>query len=184
MLPLTVIFTTYFLTNTHTPSPSTYPHTPPHPTPPHPTNTPQIQSIMKFVLLTIASAKAFAPTTFVRSPSPLSANLVDTIAGLQGPEIYWGSEGIEQGFEEAEIRGYDNFGKLAEAIKGAGLADALNGGEFTLLAPSDSAIEKHINEVGTPIDADILKYHVIPGKISMTGLETDQVSEPHTHKRC
>jgi len=139
---------------------------------------------MKFVLLTIASAKAFAPTTFVRSPSPLSANLVDTIAGLQGPEIYWGSEGIEQGFEEAEIRGYDNFGKLAEAIKGAGLADALNGGEFTLLAPSDSAIEKHINEVGTPIDADILKYHVIPGKISMTGLETDQVSEPHTHKRC
>merc|ERR1719189_2471747 len=70
------------------------------------------------------------------------------------------------------IKGYDNFDVLAGAIEGAGVD--LSGGEYTLLAPSNSAIEKHNTEVGTPIDADVLKYHVIEGKVALDGLTTDQ----------
>merc|ERR1719347_2142030 len=50
----------------------------------------------------------------------------------------------------------------------------LSGGEYTLLAPANSAFDKHNNEVGTPITADVLKYHVIEGKKTMDALNTDQ----------
>merc|ERR1712118_320028 len=38
----------------------------------------------------------------------------------------------------------------------------------------NSAFDKHNNEVGTPITADVLKYHVIVGKKTMDALNTDQ----------
>merc|ERR1712154_515814 len=50
----------------------------------------------------------------------------------------------------------------------------LSGGEYTLLAPANSAFDKHNTEVGTPIDADVLKYHVIEGKKTMDALNSDQ----------
>merc|ERR1711988_77270 len=65
-----------------------------------------------------------------------------------------------------------NFGKLAAALEASSID--LSSGEFTLLAPSDSAFEKHEKEVGTPITDDILKYHIIPSKVSMDGLTVDQ----------
>merc|ERR1740124_1095119 len=45
----------------------------------------------------------------------LNAGIVDTVAALQGPEIFWGSEGVLEGFDESDIKGYDNFTKLAAA---------------------------------------------------------------------
>ena len=132
---------------------------------------------MKLILAAtlIASATAFAPASFgARKSMAMDASIAETVASLQGPEIYWGSEGIAAGFEEAEIRGYDNFGLLSAALADSGID--LSGGEYTLLAPSDNAIEKHNREVGTPIDADVLKYHVIEGKKSMDDLVTDQVT--------
>jgi len=121
----------------------------------------------------IASASAFAPTTFTgRTSVARDASIADTIASLQGPEIFWGSEGVLVGKDEADIKGYDNFSKLAAALESNGVD--LSSGDYTILAPSDSAFEKHANEVGTPIDADVLKYHVIPGKKTLDMLTTDQ----------
>merc|ERR1712100_669198 len=68
--------------------------------------------------------------------------------------------------------GYDNFDQLAAALTKEGVD--LSGGEYTLLAPANSAFDKHNNEVGTPITADVLKYHVIEGKKTMDALNTDQ----------
>merc|ERR1712094_124058 len=76
------------------------------------------------------------------------------------------------GYDESDIKGYDNFDQLKGALDAAGVD--LSGGDYTLLAPSNSAIDKHNKEVGTPIDADVLKCHVIEGKVSMDGLTTDQ----------
>ena len=120
----------------------------------------------------LSSAAAFAPAASSRQNTALSASIADTIATLEGPEIFWGSEGVAAGFDEADIKGRDNFTKLAAAIEANGID--LSSGEFTILAPSDSAFEKHENEVGTPIDADVLKYHVIKGKKSLDSLTTDQ----------
>merc|ERR1711988_270579 len=76
------------------------------------------------------------------------------------------------GYDESDIKGYDNFDHLSAALDSAGVD--LSGGTYTLLAPSHGAFDKHNAEVGTPIDAAVLKYHVIPGKVAMDGLTTDQ----------
>merc|ERR1712157_706115 len=83
----------------------------------------------------------------------MEAGIVETLKTLEGPEIFWGSDGVLEGYDESDIKGYDNFDVLAGA---------------------NSAIEKHNNEVGTPIDADVLKYHVIEGKKALDALNTDQ----------
>ena len=124
------------------------------------------------VALCLTSAAAFAPSPAARASSALNAGIVETVKGLEGPEIFWGSDGVLEGHDEDEIKGYDSFGKLAAALESAGVD--LSSGDYTLLAPADSAFEKHEKEVGTPITADVLKYHVIPGKVALDGLTTDQ----------
>ena len=119
----------------------------------------------------LASASAFAPNSGSPVSSALNAGIVKTIRSMQGPEIFWSSEGVEQGFDEADIKGYDNFTKLAAA-----LADVdLTGAGYTILAPSDSAIDKHL-ALGLDITADILKYHVILGKKTLDQLNEDQAT--------
>merc|ERR1712100_560634 len=75
--------------------------------------------------------------------------------------------GVALGHDEADIKGYDNFDQLASALSSNGVD--LSGGEYTLLAPANSAFDKHNTEVGTPITADVLKYHVIEGQKTING---------------
>ena len=124
--------------------------------------------------LLLAPAAAFAPTKGASPATALNANIVDTLKSLEGPEIFWGSDGVLLGHDESDIKGYDNFDKLVSALEGQGVSSALSGGTYTLLAPSNSAIDKHNTEVGTPITADVLKYHVIEGKVALDSLTTDQ----------
>ena len=115
---------------------------------------------------------AFAPAPAARSATQMSASITDTLKSMEGPEIFWGSDGVLEGYDESDIKGYDNFDVLAGALESNGVD--LSGGQYTLLAPSNSAIAKHNTEVGTPIDAAVLKYHVIEGKVAMDGLTSDQ----------
>jgi uncharacterized surface protein with fasciclin (FAS1) repeats len=110
-----------------------------------------------------ASASAFAPVVAPKASSCLNANIVDTAASLQGPGVVWGAEGIAVGKEESDLKGYDSFGSFMEAIKAAGLVDALSGpGPFTVFAPTDSAFAAYKG----PLTAEVLKYHVVPSKIA------------------
>jgi uncharacterized surface protein with fasciclin (FAS1) repeats len=106
-----------------------------------------------------------------RGPTSLNANIVETLKTLQGPGICWGSEGVALGHEENDIKGYDNFDKLVGAVAAAGLADALSGpGPFTVFAPTNSAFD------GVPAGAataDVLKYHVVPGKYTYAQITGD-----------
>lgn len=86
--------------------------------------------------------------------------------GLEGPGIPWGSAGVLEGFEESDIKGYDGFGKVADAIDAAGLASTLDGGEYTVFVPVDSAVKGDLSE-------DVLKYHVVPGKIAKGSIGAD-----------
>ena len=122
--------------------------------------------------LALTGASAFAPSAAPKAATKLEATIPETLASLEGPEIFWGSDGVLEGYDESDIKGYDNFDKLKAALDAEGVD--LSGGTYTLLAPSNSAIEKHTTEVGTPIDSAVLKYHVIEGKVAMDGLNTDQ----------
>merc|ERR1711971_557566 len=108
----------------------------------------------------MGTATAFAPGAFnARNGMALNAVIAETLETLQGPEIFWGSEGVAAGFDEADIKGYDMFSKLSAALKENGVE--IPDGEYTLLAPADSAFDKHAQNDGSPITADVLKYHVI-----------------------
>ena len=69
------------------------------------------------------------------------------------------------------------FKKTYAAVADAGLVDELNGGDFTILAPTDEAMEA-FQDAGGVADAALLKLHVIPGKI--TGEELKGMSEVKT----
>merc|ERR1719353_1168892 len=135
------------------------------------------QSLTKMAKLALALAlapavTAFAPVAAPKASTQLQASIQDTLATMEGPEIFWGSDGVLLGHDEADIKGYDNFDQLAAALSKEGVD--LSGGEYTVLAPSNSAFDKHNAEVGTPVTADVLKYHVIEGKKSMDALNSDQ----------
>jgi len=119
--------------------------------------------------LNMRSKYRVAPSFTFRVPSRRSAprmSVMDTLPGLQGPEIFWGAEGVAQGHDESEIKGYEGFGKFAAALESTGVAKDLAGsGPFTVLAPTDSAVDEFMAN-GGKITADVLKYHILPGKIA------------------
>jgi len=106
------------------------------------------------------------------------AAISSTCKELQGPEILWGPDGPLQDpmKEESDVKGYDGFGKFAEACATAGID--LDGSEYTVFVPTDSTIEEYLVN-GGELTADVLKYHVVPGKVtksqwSSTSMETLQ----------
>lgn len=74
------------------------------------------------------------------------------------------------GKEENELKGYDNFGSFLNAVEAAGLSAALRGpGPFTVFAPTDSAFAAYKK----PITAEVLKYHVVPGRYPAASINAD-----------
>ncbi len=67
-----------------------------------------------------------------------------------------------------------DFSTLVAAVKAAGLAETLSGGEFTVFAPTNEAFAKlpkgTVENLLKPENKDklvkVLTYHVVPGKVS------------------
>lgn len=79
----------------------------------------------------------------------------------------------------------EDFSTLVAAIKAAGLAEALSGeGPFTVFAPTNAAFEalppgllvKLMEPENKEKLADILAYHVIPGKIMAENIAPEKVA--------
>ena len=101
----------------------------------------------------------------------LSAGAVDTLKGLQGPAIVWGSDGVLIGKEESDIKGYDTFEKFSAALVASGVDTTA--GEFTIYVPTDSACDL----VNSPdLTADVVKYHISPGKMPKGSIAGDQAT--------
>jgi uncharacterized surface protein with fasciclin (FAS1) repeats len=96
----------------------------------------------------------------------LDANIVDTLAQLEGPGQVWGAEGIAVGKEENDLRGYDGFGLFSARLASTGVAATLQGaGPFTVFAPVDSAVQTFEQKFG-PVTADVIKYSIVPGTVT------------------
>jgi uncharacterized surface protein with fasciclin (FAS1) repeats len=105
-----------------------------------------------------------------RVAAPQMADIMETAAGLTGPVVFWGADGVALGHEESDVRGSDDFGTFVAAVAAAGLTDALKGpGPFTVLMPTDAAFAEFKGE----LTADLLKYHVIPGKVATGSVGAD-----------
>ncbi|MFC0560751.1 fasciclin domain-containing protein [Halalkalibacter alkalisediminis] len=73
-----------------------------------------------------------------------------------------------------------DFNTLAAALEKANLVEALkDNGPFTVFAPTDEAFEKLLKELGVTAEellarkdlANILLYHVVPGKVMSSDLK-------------
>ncbi|MGB3495399.1 MAG: fasciclin domain-containing protein [Elainellaceae cyanobacterium] len=80
--------------------------------------------------------------------------------------------------------GNDDFETLVQAVETAGLADTLSGeGPFTVFAPTDEAfdalpdgaLEALLEPENRDLLTDILTYHVVPGEVMSSDLETGGV---------
>merc|ERR1719152_209738 len=124
--------------------------------------------------LTVAPAGLMiGAAPMARTNGIVMADIMTTLETMDGPEIFWGSAGVEIGYEESDIKGSDGFGKFAAALKAEGVDVS---GELTVLAPADSAFDKAAED-GVTVTADILKYHLIPGKVTMDGLKSEGPSK-------
>ena len=101
----------------------------------------------------------------VRASSVQMGSIIDAAKETQGPEIFWGSAGVENGHLESEIRGYDGFGKFLAAVDAAGLTDTLKSGEYTVFAPTDEIITDFETNAGGKMTADVVKHHIVKGKV-------------------
>jgi uncharacterized surface protein with fasciclin (FAS1) repeats len=131
----------------------------------------------------VQTSEAFNPAVGVHTSKQNSAaansrnanvkmgDLLSTVKELQGPAMYWGSAGVLEGYEESDIKGYDNCGKFAAALESTGVAKELSGGEFTVFAPTDASIDFFVSK-GGEVTADLIKYHVVKGKVPTTSLAT------------
>lgn len=115
--------------------------------------------------LNVASGLMLGTAPAMRASNIQMAGIGDTCKSLQGPEILWGPDGPLQNpmKEESDVKGYDGFGKFADACASAGID--LNSGEYTAFVPTDTTLEEfEVN--GGSLTADVLKYHIVPGKVS------------------
>merc|ERR1719258_1027140 len=108
------------------------------------------------VLVPGAYDKLAAFAVSPKAPTQLKASITETLATLNGPEIFWGSDGVLLGHDEADIKGYDNFDQHNKevgtpitpdvlkyhVIEGKKTMDALNTDQKTLNGGTLTAYRK------------------------------------------
>lgn len=107
-------------------------------------------------------------------------------AGLQAQEAQGYAPAREASADIIETaKGAGSFNTLAKAIEAAGLTETLKGeGPFTVFAPTDEAFAKLPKGTLESLLQDqeklatILKYHVVPGKVSSS--QAMEISEAKT----
>jgi uncharacterized surface protein with fasciclin (FAS1) repeats len=107
-------------------------------------------------------------------------------AGLQGQEAQGYAPSPEASADIVETaKAAGSFNTLAKAIEAAGLTETLKGeGPFTVFAPTDEAFAKLPKGTLESLLQDreklatILKYHVVPGKVSSS--QAMKLSEAET----
>jgi uncharacterized surface protein with fasciclin (FAS1) repeats len=114
------------------------------------------------------------------------AALLGAPAGLQAQETQGYSPSQEASADIIETaKSAGTFNTLAQAIEAAGLTETLKGeGPFTVFAPTDEAFAKLPQGTLESLLQDreqlatILKYHVVPGKVSSS--QAMEISEAKT----
>merc|ERR1719199_2030786 len=106
-----------------------------------------------------------------RMCDPMMASCADTLATIQGPDLYWEEKGPLQNpmKEESDFKEYDTFSLFLEACKKNGVD--LNQAGITVLAPSNKAVSEYL-AMGGEMTKDICAYHVVKGEVSTGSLSS------------
>jgi len=106
----------------------------------------------------------------VRMAAPQMANVGESLATMNGPDIYWGPDGPLQDpmKEESDFKEYDSYSMFLEACASNGID--LGASEITVFAPANTAVSEYTAVYG-PLTKDVCAYHVVKGVVpsSMIG---------------
>ena len=116
------------------------------------------------VAFTLPLPSTFNMATFAFTQSVASCASLKSVRG-KAPKARRGASVIRAAnlMDTARSAGFTAF---ADAVEKNGLTGEINGGTFTVFAPTNEAMAAFTNPDGTHSTADILKFHCIKGKIA------------------
>jgi len=107
----------------------------------------------------------------VRASSPMMANIGETLATIDGPDLYWGDKGPLQNpmKEESDFKEFDKYSTFLSAC--ADHSIDLSQPDITVLAPADQACAEYIAVYG-PLTKEVCSYHVVKGVVNTDSLSS------------
>ena len=101
----------------------------------------------------------------------MMANIGDTLATVQGPDLYWEEKGPLQNppKEESDFKEYDTFSIFLDACSQHGVD--LSQPDITVLAPGNNACEQ-FSAVNGPLTKAVCEYHIIKGVVNTDSLSS------------
>ena len=83
-----------------------------------------------------------------RMSMPMMANVADTLATVQGPDLYWEEKGPLQDppLEESDFKEFDSYSKFLEACSSHGVD--LTAADITVFAPANTAVDEFTSSNG------------------------------------
>jgi len=104
-----------------------------------------------------------------RMTMPMMANIGDTLATIQGPDLYWEEKGPLQNpmKEESDFKEYDTFSLFLDACKANGVDLAQP--DITVLAPCNKACDEFSATYG-PLTKAVCEYHLVKGVVKTDAL--------------
>jgi hypothetical protein len=132
---------------------------------------PDLEAATQARFAALAVSGKIAPRVQKRASSPMMATVADTLATIQGPDLYWEEVGPLQNppKEESDFKEYDTFSLFLEACKKHGVD--LNQPGVTVLAPSNRACEQFSATYGELTKA-VCEYHIIKGEVNTDSLSS------------
>jgi hypothetical protein len=101
----------------------------------------------------------------------MMGTVADTLATIQGPDLYWEERGPLQNppLEESDFKEYDTFSLFLAACSKHGVDLTAPG--ITVLAPSNRSCEQFVATQGE-LTKDVCAYHVIKGEVPVSALSS------------
>jgi uncharacterized surface protein with fasciclin (FAS1) repeats len=106
-----------------------------------------------------------------RASMPTMGNIADTLATIEGPDLYWEELGPLQNpmKEESDFKEYDTFSSFLAACASNGVDLKANG--ITVLAPGNKAVHEY-TAVNGPLTKAICEHHIIKGVVPVSSLSS------------
>merc|ERR1719460_2452354 len=106
-----------------------------------------------------------------RMASPMMANVADTLATIEGPDLYWEEVGPLQNppKEESDFKEFDTFSVFLDACKAHGVD--LTQPDITVLAPCNKACSEFVS-VNGPLSKAVCEYHIVKGVVPSGSLSS------------
>merc|ERR1719440_2140443 len=103
------------------------------------------------------------------------ASVTDTLATIQGPDLYWEEKGPLQNppKEESDFKEYDSYSMFLQACAANGIN--LNEPGITVFAPGNKACAEY-SAINGGLSADVCAYHVVRGIVPVSQLGSASLS--------